>query len=187
MTRAGSMQGASRVGALAVVVSAGASPFLARTLTGISSQTCAPDVVLIVDVASRTNGLGDGTPIEELVESSGLGSASAVRVVRVKEAKNFGDAVAQGLVAYAELVAAGNRRRRSATGAVEDADGVDSDGASGGSRTSVRDLLLTGSGPITGPTGALSPITTYEQQLVAPVQTGEEAPEPWRPGATTNA
>ena len=177
MTRAGSTQGASRVGALAVVVSAGASPFLARTLTGIASQTCAPDVVLIVDVASRTNGLGDGTPIEELVESSGLGSASAVRVVRVKEAKNFGDAVAQGLVAYAELVAAGNRRRRSATDAVEDADGVDSDGASGGSRTSVRDLLLTGSGPITGPTGALSPITTYEQQLVAPVQTGEEAPE----------
>ena len=176
MTRAGSTRGASRVGALAVVVSAGASPFLAQTLTGIASQTCAPDVVLIVDVASRANGLGDGTPIEELVESSGLGTASAVRVVRVKEAKSFGDAVARGLVAYAELVAAGNRRRRS-TGAVEDADGADTDGASGGSRTSVRDLLLTGSGPITGPTGALSPITSYEQQLVTPVRTGEEAPE----------
>ena len=50
MTRTGSTQGASRVGALAVVVSAGASPFLAQTLTAIASQTCAPDVVLVVDV-----------------------------------------------------------------------------------------------------------------------------------------
>jgi len=87
-------------------VSAGASPFLAQTLTGIASQTCPPDVVLVVDVASRANGLGDGTPIEELVESSGLDTASAVRVVRVKEAKSFGDAVSRGLAAYAELVAA---------------------------------------------------------------------------------
>ena len=61
MTRTGSAQGASRVGALAVVVSAGASPFLAQTLAGITSQTCPPDVVLVVDVASRANGLGDGT------------------------------------------------------------------------------------------------------------------------------
>ena len=107
MTRTGSAQGASRVGALAVVVSAGASPFLAQTLTAVSSQTCPPDVVLVVDVASRANGLGDGTPIEELVEGSGLGAVTAVRVVRVKEAKSFGDAVARGLAAYAELVAAG--------------------------------------------------------------------------------
>ena len=179
MTRAGSTQGASRVGALAVVVSAGASPFLAQTLTGIASQTCPPDVVLVVDVASRANGLGDGTPIEELVESSGLDTASAVRVVRVKEAKSFGDAVSRGLAAYAELVAAGNRRRRG-TGAmdgVDGTDGSDTDGSSSGSRTSVRDLLLTGSGPITGPTGALSPITSYEQQLVAPVQASQETPE----------
>ena len=179
MTRTGSAQGASRVGALAVVVSAGASPFLAQTLTGIASQTCPPDVVLVVDVASRANGLGDGTPIEELVESSGLDTASAVRVVRVKEAKSFGDAVSRGLAAYAELVAAGNRRRRG-TGAmdgVDGTDGSDTDGSSSGSRTSVRDLLLTGSGPITGPTGALSPITSYEQQLVAPVQASQETPE----------
>ena len=173
MTRTGSTQGASRVGALAVVVSAGASPFLAQTLTAVASQTCAPDVVLVVDVASRVNGLGDGAPIEELVESSGLGKATAVRVVRVKEAKSFGDAVSRGLAAYAELVATGNRRRRGSG----DADGLDVDGASSGSRTSVRDLLLTGSGPITGPTGALSPITSYEQQLVAPVEESEETAE----------
>ena len=176
MTRAGSAQGASRVGALAVVVSAGASPFLAQTLTAVSSQTCPPDVVLVVDVASRANGLGDGTPIEELVEGSGLGAVTAVRVVRVKEAKSFGDAVARGLAAYAELVAAGNRKRRGA-GADDGAGGSDTDGGSSASRTSVRDLLLTGSGPITGPTGALSPITSYEQQLVAPAEASQEVPE----------
>ena len=176
MTRAGSMQGASRVGALAVVVSAGASPFLAQTLSAIASQTCAPDVVLVVDVASRANGLGDGTPIEELVETTGLDAVTAVRVVRVREAKSFGDAVSRGLTAYAGLVAAGNRRRRSPE-TVDGAEGSDSEATSGGPRTSVRDLLLSGSGPITGPTGALSPITAYEQRLVAPTEATPEMPE----------
>ena len=176
MTRAGSAQGASRVGALAVVVSAGASPFLAQTLSAITSQTCAPDVVLVVDVASRANGLGDGTPIEELVERSGLDATTAVRVVRAKEAKNFGDAVSRGLTAYAGLVAAGNRKRRSSE-APDGAEGSDADTTSSGPRTSVRDLLLSGSGPITGPTGALSPITAYEQRLVAPTEAAPEMPE----------
>ncbi|MFC2557895.1 MAG: glycosyltransferase family 2 protein, partial [Pauljensenia sp.] len=176
MTLAGSTQGASRVGALAVVVSAGASPFLAQTLSAITSQTCAPDVVLVVDVASRANGLGDGTPIEELVERSGLDATTAVRVVRAKEAKNFGDAVSRGLTAYAGLVAAGNRKRRSSE-VVDGAEGSDADTTSSGPRTSVRDLLLSGSGPITGPTGALSPITAYEQRLVAPTEATPEMPE----------
>ena len=176
MTRTGSMQGASRVGALAVVVSAGASPFLAQTLSAITSQTCAPDVVLVVDVASRANGLGDGTPIEELVERSGLDAVTAVRVVRAKEAKSFGDAVSRGLTAYAGLVAAGNRRRRNSE-TVDDAEGSDGETTSSGPRTSVRDLLLSGSGPITGPTGALSPITAYEQRLVAPTEASPEMPE----------
>ena len=176
MTPAGSTQGASRVGALAVVVSAGASPFLAQTLSAITSQTCAPDVVLIVDVASRANGLGDGTPIEELVERSGLDGVTAVRVVRAKEAKNFGDAVSRGLTAYAGLVAAGNRKRRSSE-APDGAEGSDADTTSSGPRTSVRDLLLSSSGPITGPTGALSPIIAYEQRLVAPTEAAPEMPE----------
>ena len=176
MTRTGSAQGASRVGALAVVVSAGASPFLAQTLSAITSQTCAPDVVLIVDVASRANGLGDGTPIEELVERSGLDGVTAVRVVRAKEAKNFGDAVSRGLTAYAGLVAAGNRKRRSSE-APDGAEDSDADTTSSGPRTSVRDLLLSSSGPITGPTGALSPITAYEQRLVAPTEAAPEMPE----------
>ena len=176
MTRTGSAQGASRVGALAVVVSAGASPFLAQTLSAITSQTCAPDVVLVVDIASRANGLGDGTPIEELVERSGLDATTAVRVVRAKEAKNFGDAVSRGLTAYAGLVAAGNRKRRSSE-VVDGAEGSDADTTSSGPRTSVRDLLLSGSGPITGPTGALSPITAYEQRLVAPTEAAPEMPE----------
>ena len=176
MTPAGSTQGASRVGALAVVVSAGASPFLAQTLSAITSQTCAPDVVLIVDVASRANGLGDGTPIEELVERSGLDGVTAVRVVRAKETKNFGDAVSRGLTAYAGLVAAGNRKRRSSE-APDGAEDSDADTTSSGPRTSVRDLLLSSSGPITGPTGALSPITAYEQRLVAPTEAAPEMPE----------
>ena len=176
MTRTGSTQGASRVGALAVVVSAGASPFLAQTLSAITSQTCAPDVVLIVDVASRANGLGDGTPIEELVERSGLDAVTAVRVVRAKEAKNFGDAVSRGLTAYAGLVAAGNRKRRSSEVA-DGGEGSDGEATSSGPRTSVRDLLLSSSGPITGPTGALSPITAYEQRLVAPTEAAPEMPE----------
>ena len=176
MTPAGSTQGASRVGALAVVVSAGASPFLAQTLSAITSQTCAPDVVLIVDVASRANGLGDGAPIEELVERSGLDGVTAVRVVRAKEAKNFGDAVSRGLTAYAGLVAAGNRKRRSSE-APDGAEDSDADTTSSGPRTSVRDLLLSSSGPITGPTGALSPITAYEQRLVAPTEAAPEMPE----------
>ena len=176
MTRTGSAQGASRVGALAVVVSAGASPFLAQTLSAITAQTCAPDVVLVVDVASRANGLGDGTPIEELVERSGLDAVTAVRVVRAKEAKSFGDAVARGLAAYAGLVAAGNRKRRSPE-AVDGVEDSDSEATSSGPRTSVRDLLLSGSGPITGPTGALSPITAYEQRLVAPTEAAPEMPE----------
>ena len=41
----------------------------------------------------------------------------------------------------------------------------------------MRDLLLSGSGPITGPTGALSPITAYEQRLVAPTEATPEMPE----------
>ncbi|WP_309323941.1 glycosyltransferase [Actinomyces stomatis] len=176
MTRTGSTQGASRVGALAVVVSAGASPFLAQTLSAITAQTCAPDVVLVVDVASRANGLGDGTPIEELVERSGLDAVTAVRVVRAKEAKSFGDAVSRGLAAYAGLVAAGNRKRRSPE-AVDGVEDPDSEATSSGPRTSVRDLLLSGSGPITGPTGALSPITAYEQRLVAPTEATPEMPE----------
>ena len=134
MTPAGSTQGASRVGALAVVVSAGASPFLAQTLSAITSQTCAPDVVLVVDVASRANGLGDGTPIEELVERPGLDAVTAVRVVRAKEAKNFGDAVSRGLTAYAGLVAAGNRKRRSSE-ALDGAEGSDADTTSSGPRS----------------------------------------------------
>ena len=67
MTGAGSIGGVDRIGALAVVVTAGATPFLAPTLRALASQERAPDITLIVDVASRANGLGDGTPIEEIV------------------------------------------------------------------------------------------------------------------------
>ena len=41
---------------LAVIVCAGVTPYLARTLRAVASQSRLPDVVLVVDVASRANG-----------------------------------------------------------------------------------------------------------------------------------
>ncbi|WP_331852927.1 glycosyltransferase [Actinomyces slackii] len=140
-------------------MTAGATPFLADTLRGLAAQSRAPEVVLIVDVASRANGLGDGTPIEELVEAAGLDAVSAVRIVRSGEASTFGDAVARGLESYSALIASGNRHRAA-------------DGPAG---MATRRRRSSGPGPITGPTGAMSPITTHERQLVAEIVDGAEA------------
>ncbi|WP_194784477.1 glycosyltransferase [Actinomyces haliotis] len=96
---------------LAVVVSAGTTPYLHRTLRAVAGQTLPPDVVLLVDVCSRDNGLGDGTPVEECVNGSGLDDVADVRIVRAPEATTFGDAVNRGLALYRDLVAEGNRRR----------------------------------------------------------------------------
>ena len=82
--------------ALAVVVTAGVTPYLRRTLRAVARQTRAPGVVLLIDVASRGNGLGDGTPVEEAVSGSGLDARSRARIVRVPEAEGFGDAVVAG-------------------------------------------------------------------------------------------
>lgn len=154
MTGAGSIGGVDRIGALAVVVTAGATPFLAPTLRALASQERAPDITLIVDVASRANGLGDGTPIEEIVESCGLDAISAVRIVRSGEAATFGEAVARGLESYSRLIASGNRRRSGASGRRAHA----------------------APGQITGPTGAMSPITVHECELVSEIIEGQEAP-----------
>ena len=96
--------------ALAVVVTAGVTPYLRRTLRAVARQTRAPGVVLLIDVASRGNGLGDGTPVEEAVSGSGLDARSRARIVRVPEAEGFGDAVVRGLDRYADLVETGVRR-----------------------------------------------------------------------------
>ena len=78
--------------ALAVVVTAGVTPYLRRTLRALARQTVAPEATIVVDVASRHNGLGDGTPVEEIVAASALGARTRVRVVRVPDARGFGEA-----------------------------------------------------------------------------------------------
>lgn len=133
---------------LAVLVTAGVTPFLPQSLRALRSQTVPPDVLLVVDVASRVNGLGDGTPVEEAVAASRVDDVTDVRIVHVPEAAGFGDAVSRGLGRYAELVAAGNRRR--------------------GPRASEAAGPLAGADDrLTGPTGALSPITPAEQERAA--------------------
>ena len=133
----------------AVVVSCGVTPYLDRTLRAVAAQTRPPEVVLLIDAASRTNGLGDGTPVEDTVAASGLDAVADVRVVRTPEATTFLAAVRQGLNRYAELVAAGERRRtrgpRSIGGSLGDS----------GDRPGEK-------GPRTPPRGARSPITRAE-------------------------
>ena len=107
--------------ALAVVVTAGVTPYLRRTLRALARQTAVPNAVVVVDVASRHNGLGDGTPVEETVAVTEIDARTQVRVVRVPDARGFGEAVDRGLALYDELTGAGprkpsSRRRRSDTG-----------------------------------------------------------------------
>ncbi|MDU0348885.1 glycosyltransferase family 2 protein, partial [Actinomyces sp. MRS3W] len=159
MSRAGSagQQASSPGGVLAVLVSAGVTPYLPKTLRAVAGQSVAPDVLLIVDVASRANGLGDGTPIEEAVVDSGADAVTAVRVVHVPDATGFGDAVKRGLAKYAELVTKGNRKRPR-RGQADPAWGTQRAGewSSGGPDSGIN------SGPLTGPTGAMSPISETE-------------------------
>ncbi|MBE6475712.1 MAG: glycosyltransferase family 2 protein [Actinomyces succiniciruminis] len=166
MSQAGSAaQQPAPGGVLAVLVSAGVTPYLPETLRALGGQTVAPDVLLIVDVASRANGLGDGTPIEEAVVESGADAVTAVRVVHVPEATGFGDAVGRGLAKYAELIAKGNRKRRRHR-----------DHFTGTRQTGRPDAttgaVTTASGQLTGPTGAMSPISDAEVYRA----TGADAP-----------
>ncbi|WP_147680513.1 glycosyltransferase [Actinomyces ruminicola] len=166
MSRAGEAgtQSSPLGGALAVLVSAGVTPYLPTTLRAVAGQTVAPDVLLIIDVASRSNGLGDGTPIEEAVVDSGADAVTAVRVVHVPDATGFGDAVGSGLEKYAELVARGNRRRRRGS------EGCTGSGPAGHASTSSAD------GQLTGPTGAMSPISESEtRRAVPPADAGAQA------------
>ncbi|VEG29917.1 glycosyltransferase [Actinomyces howellii] len=141
---------------LAVLVTAGVTPFLPHSLRALRNQTVPPDVLLVVDVASRVNGLGDGTPVEEAVAASRVDDVTDVRIVHVPEASGFGGAVSRGLERYAELVAAGNRRRGPR--------GQDAGGLLGTAGDGLRDRS---EDRLTGPTGALSPITPAEEARAA--------------------
>ena len=150
----------------AVVVSCGVTPYLDRTLRAVAAQTRPPEVVLLIDAASRTNGLGDGTPVEDTVAASGLDAVADVRVVRTPEATTFLAAVRQGLNRYVELVAAGERRRtrgpRSIGGSLGDS----------GDRPGEK-------GPRTPPRGARSPITRAEALAQSDGESDGPTPGSW--------
>lgn len=104
-----------RLPVLAVLVTVGSSPYLSEALAAVAGQTRPPQSLLVVDVASRANGLGDGTPVEDVVEASGVDAVTAVRIVRCPEPTTFLTAVRAGLARHAELGAADlarSRRRR---------------------------------------------------------------------------
>ena len=101
--------------ALAVVVTAGVTPYLRRTLRSVARQSVEPEAVIVIDVASRHNGLGDGTPVEEVVAASGIDARMRVRVVRAPDARGFGDAVARGLALYSGLSGTGTRGPRASS------------------------------------------------------------------------
>lgn len=85
---------------LAVVVTLGDSPYLARTLTALARQRRMPDEVLIVDVSSPSRGLGSGRPVLDVVVEAALDEATAVRVIQAPKAATFGAAVRAGLAEH---------------------------------------------------------------------------------------
>ncbi|GAA3510204.1 glycosyltransferase [Georgenia daeguensis] len=108
-----------RPSTLAVVVSAGVSVYLQRTLAALAAQTHLPEVVLVVDVGAPGRDLGTGVPVHDAVAGAGLDEVTRVRVVRAPEATTFGEAVRQGLEQYRALVeraAERARKRERATG-----------------------------------------------------------------------
>ena len=152
---------------LAVIVCAGVTPYLARTLRAVASQSRLPDVVLVVDVASRANGLGDGTPVGDAVALSGLDAVCDVRIVRAGEAPTFLAAVDAGLARYGELVAAGNRRRPAGrAGSAPTGSGSAGLSRATSSLAPGRTRVPAGTGEedltLAGPDGARSPITRDE-------------------------
>lgn len=154
---------ARRPATLAVVVSAGVSVYLPRTLAAVAGQTHAPDVVLVVDVGAPGRDLGTGIPVHEAVSDAGLEAVTRVRVVRAPEATTFGEAVRLGLVAYRELVERAARRahRRGWDG-----------GLSG------QGTLAPG-GPWAGVTGELNPVTTGEIRAVGEARADTAAAADW--------
>ncbi|PFG38665.1 GT2 family glycosyltransferase [Georgenia soli] len=110
-----------RPSTLAVVVSAGVSVYLPRTLAALAAQTHLPDVVVVVDVGAPGRDLGTGVPVHDAVAGAGLDEVTRVRVVRAPEATTFGEAVRQGLTEYRALVeraAERARKRERATGSL---------------------------------------------------------------------
>src|SRR5690625_136672 len=84
---------------LAIVVSAGVSAYLPRTLHGIAAQHRPPERLVIVDTAAIGGQLGTGIPLPHAIEAAGL-SVADTRVVRAPKAPTFGHAVAQAVAEH---------------------------------------------------------------------------------------
>lgn len=151
---------------LAVVVTCGVTPYLPTTLRAVARQTVVPGVVLVVDAASRDNGLGDGTPVEEAVDASGLDSVANVRIVRTPQAATFVAAVRTGLERYAALLEQGNRRRAPRGSRATGTSWPTTSLATG---QGLHHDTGSGRGQLTGPAGSLSPITRAESRAHAAV------------------
>ncbi|MEE6296754.1 glycosyltransferase [Georgenia wangjunii] len=101
---------------LAVVVSAGVSPYLFRTLRGLAAQTLAPGTVLVIDTSAPGRSVGTGVPVADAVSDAGLDDVTTVRIVRAPGARTFGEAVRSALTEHAEHTAKVlHRRDREAT------------------------------------------------------------------------
>ncbi|HZK05390.1 MAG TPA: glycosyltransferase family 2 protein [Actinomycetaceae bacterium] len=88
---------AARPEVTAVIVTCGATPYLRRTLEGVTAQTFTPTRVVVVDIWSQGRDLGTGEDLRSIIGELGLDQKTMVRVLNAPEATNFGDAVKRGL------------------------------------------------------------------------------------------
>ncbi|MDD9207722.1 glycosyltransferase, partial [Georgenia sp. 10Sc9-8] len=149
----------ARPATLAVVVSAGVSTYLPRTLAGIAGQRHVPEAVLVVDVGAAGRDLGTGVPVHQAVTDSGLDARVPVRVVGAPEAATFGEAVRLGLEKYVALLARAERRGR---------------GQDGGTGPRTLGAVSTG-----WRTGEMSPVSSGELRTVDPEGLGDGAAWLW--------
>ena len=80
----------------AVVVTHGATPFLAATLAALAAQTRAPAVVVVVDVAAGPDRRGGTGEVEPLVAETFAGRSEA-RVITVPAVRSFSQAAIRAL------------------------------------------------------------------------------------------
>ncbi len=104
---------------LAVVVSPGVSPYLARTLRGLAEQTRPVPTVLVVDTSAPGREVGTGVPVHTAIDAAGLRDVSAVRVLRIPAPRTFGAAVRAALADHEKHRTERAGREERAPGPVE--------------------------------------------------------------------
>lgn len=102
----------------AYVVTCGVTPYLRRTLEGIAAQSLLPERVVIVDIWAEGRDLGTGEDLQSLLNDVHLDEACPVRIVKVPEAVNFGDAIRRGMILALEAEARSDLLRQTRTGEI---------------------------------------------------------------------